>query len=593
VEYSKVKSVSKQVQVRGEDLDNIVLDTMRTISMVVGGTLGPGGCPVLIERQEFNLPPFITKDGVTVYKSLGFDSAIAHCVMEVTRDSAVRTANEAGDGTTTATILTEAIVRLLKQYCKENRQVSPQKVVRHLERTFRDHVEPAVTQLSRTVQIEKDAKLLHSVAQVSANGDVDLADAVMRCFDVTGDQGNVTIVEAAGPSKYEVEQVKGFPIAIGYEESCSKYFPQFINDPGTQRCVMENPAFLLYHGRVNELQSLLPIMSAVSDAFEHPKNYGLEKPFTYNVVLVATGFSDMVLASLAGNFGQKHSINVFPLQIPNNSPQSNAQFEFLQDLAAVTGAKICDVLKSPLVSTTLDDLGVGCTSFECSRYRSTVVGYSDETVLQMRAEEVEQMLRSPESELDKKLLQERLAKLSGGIAKLRIMGSSNGELKEKRDRAEDAVCAVRGALKAGVLPGGGWTLLKLCNVIPRNDINDKILRPAFVTPFNLLLENSGVVLGTQESESIVGPILTGIRDDKTIVYDFLERAHVNPYDGGILDSTPAVLEAIRNAISSASQIGTMGGVVVFKRDSELERTEAKATADWLRQANENQANERA
>jgi chaperonin GroEL len=222
------------------------------------------------------------------------------------------------------------------------------------------------------------------------------------------------------------------------------------------------------------------------------------------------------------------------------------------------------------------------------------MGFADDLLLEERMQEVRTMLDNPDSTLDKSLLEERLAKLSGGIARLEVGGPSNGERKEKRDRAEDAVCAVRGAMKHGVLPGGAWTLLRLCgtDVLPQNEFNDKILRPAFQTPFLRLLENSGIMLDSHEVVQVLGPILEGIRDNKPLVYDFLEQKHVDPYSDGILDSTPAVMESIRNAISCASQIGTLGGCVVFKRDGELERKEARATQDWLRNANYNPADER-
>jgi chaperonin GroEL len=592
MDYAKVKSVAKRVEVEGPVLDAIVLDTMAKIGKAVGGTLGPGGKPVLIERYEHDLPPFLTKDGVTVFRSLGFDDPIAHCVMEVSRDASVRTANEAGDGTTTATILSEAIVRLTKKYCKENQRVSPQRVVRHLERTFRDVIEPAITGMSRSLDLDVDQDLLRSIAQVSANGDSDLADAVMECFEVTGDQGNVTIIEEGGPSHYEVEHIQGFPISMGYEESCKKFYPKFINDPGTQRTVLEDPAFLLYHGRVNEIRDLVPIIEQAMSAFQNPNAYGLSKPFVPHLVIVATGFSEGVLATCATNFDDPRAPNIFPLLVPNNSPQSNAQFEFLRDLAGITGATLCDPISKPLTTVKLEDLGVGCEQFEVSRSRSNVVGFADEGALQMRLEEVEQQLQNPDSELDGMLLKERIAKLSGGIARLKVIGSSNGELKEKRDRAEDAVCAVRGAVKHGCLPGGAWMLIKLWVELPDNPINNAILRPACLAPFMRLVENSGF-LTDEEGFALLNPILEGIAAGKPVVYDFLESKHVDPYSGGILDSTPAVLEAVRNAISSASQIGTMGACVVYARDTELERSEAKATANFLRDANSNPADERA
>nr|MBA3353978.1 hypothetical protein [Blastocatellia bacterium] len=322
---------------------------METISSIVGATLGPGGQPVLIERFEHGLPALVTKDGVTVFRALGFDDPAAQTIMETARDASVRTASEAGDGTTTATILSEAIVRNIHRYCYQNKRVSPQRVVRHLEKTFRDHVEPAVKRLSRTVELGTDEgdRLLKAVAGVSSNGDSDLADAVMECFEITGDEGNVTILESSGSSRYEVEKIEGFSIAMGYEESCAKFYAKFINDPGTQRTIMEKPVFLLYHGRINEIQTVALLMEQVGSAWQTTQ-------FNHNVVLVATGFSETVLGNLAANFSYEGSINVFPLLAPM-SPQSNGQLQFLMDVAAVTGAKILDPLNAPIEMASLDD----------------------------------------------------------------------------------------------------------------------------------------------------------------------------------------------------------------------------------------------
>jgi chaperonin GroEL len=594
VEYAKVKSVAKHIDVKGPKLRQIVQSTMKTISDVVGGTLGPGGQPVLIERYEHNMPSIVTKDGVTVFRSLGFDNSTAHCVMEAARDAAIHTANEAGDGTTTATILSEAIVRSIDEYCARHARVSPQRVVRHLEATYRDFIEPTVTGLSIKADSETEAgaALLRAVATVSANGDKELAQAVMECYEITGSDGNVTIMEVDGQPHYESEHVQGFPISIGYEDSCGKFYNKFINEPGSQRSVLQNPAFLLYNGRINDITQLATVMEVVVSAYQRPNDFGLDKPFTQNIVVVATGFSDMVLATLGLSFQDPGSLNVFPLQVPL-SPQSNGQNEFLLDLSAVTGAPICDQIEKPLASLSIEDLGTGPELFEASRFRSNIVGFADEGLLGLRIEQLTEQLKHPESELDKMLLSERVAKLASGIARLKVFGSSNVELKEKRDRAEDAVCAVRGAIKHGVLPGGAWTLLKLCQLLPRNEINDEVFRPAFMAPFDRLMVNSGVNLESVEAESIIAPILIAMRDEKPpLVYDFLESKHVDPYKDGVLDSTPAVREAIKNALSIASLLGTLGGVVVFKRDGELERTEARASAQWEREVNSNPADER-
>lgn len=595
MQYQKVKSVSKQVRTKGNSLEKIILDTMRTISEIVGATLGPGGQQVLIERQEHNLPPMVTKDGVTVFRSLGFDDPAAHSIMEAARDASVRTASEAGDGTTTATILSEAIVRKTHEFTKSNPRVSPQKVVRRLEKAFREVIEPSIKALSIPAKLsENDRGLLHSVAKISANGDVELADAVMQCFDLVGDDGNVTIAELSGPSKYEVERIEGYPIPMGYEESCAKYYQKFINDAATQRCVMEKPVFVLYHGRITEFQTMLSLLDMVGQAWQG-------RGFNHNVVVVATGFSEQVLSALAFNFAEPTSLNVFPLLVPQ-SPFMNGQLAFLEDLSAITGAAILDPMNKPMEQATLEDLGPGVGCFESTRFRSNIVGnnanpeeasFQDETIL-LRVDELKTQIANAGSELEKTFLQERIGKLTGGIAKLKVIGASNGELKEKRDRAEDAVCAVRGAIKYGCVPGGGWVLLKLMSILKNeNDtILNKVLIPALFEPVKRLLSNVGV--NDEEATQILEPVLKSLTlgVSEAVVFDALEGKHVKAVEAGVLDATPAVLEAVRNSISIASLLGTLGGTVVFKRDLDLERSEARDTADFLRNSSWNPADER-
>lgn len=591
IEYQKVKSVSKRITTKGSKLSKTVLDTMRTISDIVGATLGPGGRQVSIERFEHAIPPMLTKDGVTVFRSLGFENAEAHCIMECARDAAVRTASEAGDGTTTATVLAEALVRLTSAFCDKHLHQRPQKVVRHLEKVCQTQVIPALQKLSIAVDSTSDEgrKLLRNVAKVSANGDDDLADAVMKCFDLVGDDGNVTIVESSGSSHYEVEQIDGFPIAIGYEDSCAKFYPKFINDSGRQMSTMEDPVFVLYHGTLTEVQSAYILLSKVGDAYEMLLQ-GQQKEYDHhNVVFVAVGFSEQVLATFASGWDLPNAIKIFPLVIPK-SPLANFQTQFLEDLSAITGATIFDPINKPFSEGTLEDLGPGTAGFEASRFRSVIIGRAAnkgepwETQLIDQIDIVQTQLERPESDLDKYLLQERLGKLTGGIAKLRVVGSSNGELKERRDRAEDAVCAVRGAIKHGCLPGGGWALMKAVASLDKSDpVIAEVLAPALMEPVYRLYNNCG--MSEVEMKQVLDPILEAMRDGKVVVFDAMENRHGDAVELGILDSTPAVTEAVRSSVSIAALLGTLGGMVVFARDHELERSEARATQQWLRDAN--------
>lgn len=604
IQYAKTKSVSKHVVVKGPKLEKLVKDTMKTISAIVGATLGPGGNQVLIERQEHDLPPMCTKDGVTVHRNLGFDDAASQTILEAARDAAVRTAAQAGDGTTTATILAESIVRRAFDFTKAHPRVSPQKVIRRLEAAFRDVIEPCVQAHAIRAEwgTEAGRGLLFKVAKTSANGDEALAEKVLECFDIVGDDGNVTIAEMNGPSSYEVERIEGFPIAMGYEESCAKFYAKFINDPERQRCVLDKPVFLLYHGQITEIQKLVFIMENIGDLWQR-------NGFHHNVVVVATGFSESVLAQLALNFAHPTTINVFPLLVPNNSPLPNAQLHFLEDLSAVTGARILDPMNNPLEKATIDDLGFGgpgenheevegvsVKRFEAERNRSTVIGHKNDDEILLRADQIKANIENAGSVLEATLLQERLGKLTGGIAKLKVVGASNGELKEKRDRAEDAVCAVRSAIKDGCLPGGGWMLMKLMNALNKDESRDliitEVLIPALMEPVTRLLTNCGY--NEDEMIDVLAPVIRSLEADTgPVVYDALEGEHGDPIDCGVLDSTPAVLEAIRNSLSIASQLGTLGGVVVFKRDHELERIEARENNAFVKDASgANPADER-
>ena len=581
MEVQKIQNVSKCVKTCKNGLNEVVLNTMSTISDVVGSTLGPGGKQVLIERPENDLPPIVTKDGVTVFRSLGFENPIAQTVMESARDSAIKTGNEAGDGTTTATILAESIVREINSFCKKYRKYSPQKVVRHLQSIFKNKIEPYIKATSRKIDIETEEgkKLLEAVATISANGDYELASSVMECFNIVGDDGNVTITELLGPSSYQVERIEGYPVGIGYEDCCHKFYPKFINDQHNQKVCLDKPVFLVYHGKITEFQTLMPILNKIGENWQENKG-------PHNVVVMATGFSESVVNALALNFPEPNTLNVFPLLVPL-IPFPNGQLYLLQDVAAITNAVILDSISNPLETADLDVLGDGCLFFESGRFRSNIISKEDDILDEsklLRVEELKSQLGNASSEMEKSYLQERIGKLTGGIARLKIYGSSNGETKEKRDRAEDAVCAVRGAIKHGCLPGGGWTLIQIIQnlLIEEDDSPDFVLSSALKEPFRRLLENAGYC--SVEIENVYSLI------DEDNTYDLTEGSIVPIWKTGLVDSTPAVLEAIRNAISISSLLGTLGGAVVFNRNKALELSEASSMAEWNKDDNPTSVN---
>lgn len=580
--HRKIKSVAKFMVSEGPYLDELILDTMKTISNLVGSTLGPGGKVVGIERQEFGVPDLVTKDGVTVFRALGFDHPVRHSIMTLARDASVRTATEAGDGTTTATVLAEAFVRRTHAYCEANPKASPQRVVRTMERIFRTEIEPLIKELA----MPTDDNLLRAVAICSTNGDLELSAAVTQCFELTGDKGNITITEASGPSAYRVEALKGFPVQTGFEDCVGKYYSIFLNDQANNRVYLEKPLFVLYHGTVTDFATLVPLLSKIGERWGGPEVNGGSR----NVVVVATGFSAQCIEDMAGNWPNFGSINVYPLTVPKN-PMQSGQLDFLQDLSAVTGSIVLDPVTRPAGAATLEDVGPELEYFEANRYRSTIVGQADEGLVLARIEEVEAQLPQAESIVETNILNERRGKLSGGIAKLTIVAPTSGELREKRDRAEDAACAWRGAAEHGALPGGGWTLMKVIEKLVKKycgetletfegQVVKEVLCKGLIEPVERLLRNCGYT--DDEIRSRMEEMKGLLNEEEPVIFDALEGMFKEARGSGVVDSLPAVLEAIRNSISIASQLGTLGGVVVFPRDNALERSEAEASYDFYR-----------
>lgn len=619
MEYVKAKSAAKRVTGRGAALEEIILRTTAKVANIVGGTLGPGGHPVLVERPEFGLPPNITKDGVTVFRALGAENAEEHCIIETMRDSSVRTALEAGDGTTTATILAHAFVSRIIAYKKAHPDASAQGVVWEVQKTYREILLPAIKKMSVKASLETAAgrKLLLAVAKVSANGDEDLADAIMKCFDITGDDGNVTIVDGSGPFGYPVEKIEGFPVPIGYEECCQHFGAQFVNKPETQQVLLEKPMFLLYYGRINDMSTLLPILDKIHAGVNGDTDMmgrSISPPYltTPNLVVVATGFSDRVLEQMMQNWVTPNALNMLPLRIPH-SPILNGDRQFLDDLAAITAADVYDQHGNPAEEATFEGLGnifldtedqtggpagkwkpLGIKHVEMGRYRTNILGFAHEPEIEARAAEVRAQLETAESELDTSWIQERLAKLTGGIAKLKVIGGSSAEVKERRDRADDAVCAVRGAIKDGAIIGGGWGLARLAQLLPDTQINREIVRPALLEPIRTLYSNAGVA--PTEAEGLLRGLLEWSAPAQKVkeaeTWNAATRKWVRGIKEGLMDSTPAVRQAVSNAISVASVLGPCGGLVVQPRDTDFEKKEAHASADFNRMIETNIADER-
>ena len=560
----KVKSQTKMFTSDLSLLERKIIQTMDRISGIVGASLGPNGRNILIESELPEIPNKNTKDGVSIFRALGASDPFEHLIIEQTRDAAIRTVNEAGDGTTTATVISSALIKNLFNFCGENRKYSPQRVTRIINKLVKEQIIPDINESSIKIKTIKDRHLLEKVATVSVNGDTDMSKAVMEAFELTGfsSASHVTIQELSGPSgAYEVKLIEGFPINKGYEESIGKFHAAFINDQTNQRCALEKPLFILFDGNITDVLQIGDILQSIGERYVSG-----EMDFK-NVVIMAHGFSDPVLTWLAFNFPNPNTINVVPLVTPMDAI-ANAQLHFLMDVSAFTGAKVFD-MHNPLSDATPDDFGRNVEKIEIYRFRTTIVGEPDELNIQSRADEIRRQIAQSESKLEKIILEERVGKLTNGIAQLRIYGSSNGELKEKADRAEDAVCAVRAAINHGCLPGGCRALIN--QVIKLNSNTDPIIQkvviPSLMAPFFKLLDNAGY------NEEEVGDILVKLFKDTDLVFNVETAEFGKIKEMGVFDATLAVTQALTNACSIASVMGTLGGIVCTPRDTDLERQE--------------------
>lgn len=585
--HRKAKSAPKIFECDQKFLRNKVLSTMKKISDIVGSSMGPGGRVTMIESDYPGIPNKLTKDGVTIFKSLGAVDAYEHLIIESTRDVAQRTATEAGDGTTTATVLSHSIIKYLFEFCEKNPKYSPQKAARRIAKVTESILIPYVQ--SRTIKItEENKSLLHMVAKISANGDDAMATAVIDAFEQIGygDASHVTIRELSGKTGYKVQRIDGFPIPMGFEESIGKLHTAFINDQANQRCFLEKPLFLLYDGNVNDLIQFEGLLNAIGAKYANgDSDYK-------NVVLVAHGFSENVLVQLAFNFSNGQTMNILPMITPM-AQFLNSQTHFLYDLAAFTGAKVFG-MKDQVNTATESDLGRGMESFEAYRFRSTVVGDPDPVNVEVRAEDLKTQMTQAEGQAEKLMLEERIGKITNGIAKLTIYGGSNGELKEAHDRCEDAVCAVRSAIGHGAVPGGCRLSIDMAlklGELAEGDPAREVLMPALMSLPTKLLDNAGY--SSDEIEEVIAKLI----GDENVVYDVENQVFGKAEELGLFDATKAVSESLSNAVSIANVLGTMGGMVAHPRDDVFERSEARADSDFTRavenpNAYTNEANER-
>jgi chaperonin GroEL len=533
------KSKAKDIIADKGRLNNIVSETLEKMATIVGATLGPGGRAVLIERD--GLPPLATKDGVTVAKALGVDRAENNIIVEAAKEICINTAKDAGDGTTTAIVLANAITKYGQEFVNSNSKYNPQRIINELEDLYEQVIVPYIK--SKAKEVDNEERLRH-VATISANGDKKIANIVVDAVMAAGDDGTVLIEEAQG-DEMRVETIDGYVVTSGLKE-LGQLGPMFINDRTNQQVKMDNGITFIYNGSINDLK----VTAYIQDAIEGSHLYGAP------LMIVAHDFADNVMDMLAKNV--KGGITICPVKAPR-SGLPNSKTVFLEDLAAYTGAKVMD--PSNIDDITEEDFG----NFEfakCNTYETFIVAESDPERLENRINELKALEESCFSDMDKMHVRANIAKLTGGIATVYVGGISDLKVRERKARVEDAIEAVRSAIAEGTIPGGCKIQLELSKLISNHkDKKDSwvIMEKALMDPYRLLLNNCG-----EDFEDI----FPKIKDN--LVFDANQHKFVKPYETGIIEPAKVARVAIANALSVASLLITCGGVVCVPRDSQLE-----------------------
>lgn len=545
------KSKTKDIIADQSKINDTVRDTINKMATVVSRTLGPAGRPVIIERD--GLPPLVTKDGVTVAKSLGMAASDANIIVDAAKEICINTAREAGDGTSTAIVLASALVQAGQEFLSNNPKYNPQRLVRELSEAYNEVIVPYIKDCAILIDNED---LLYNVAKISANGDSELAKVVVDAVVSAGDDGTVLIAEAQGAAT-TVDTVDGYVVTTGLKDH-GQIGPAFINDKANQQVKMDNGYVVLYDGSLNDLKVPGVIQDAVSDS----AGYVDGSP----IIIMAHSFADSVLDRFAKT--TKGGLTIVPVKTPR-SGLSNGASMFLHDMAAYTDGAVYD--PSNVEEMTTDGFG-RFDSAKVNMYEAFIICEPDGELLESRINELKSIRNAAFSDMDKSFLNAAIAKLTGGVSTILVGGSSDLEIREKKARVEDAVEAVRSAIQEGYVTGGCSMHLKIQTLLKKHKERKpswEVLETALTKPFRELLSNCG-----EKYEDVAPMIHDEVFNSSTelpkVVFNAYTHQPEDPLKAGIIEPAKVIRVSLANAVSVASLLTTLGGIVVVPRDNNLE-----------------------
>src|SRR5690349_16829134 len=511
-----------------ENARQTLLKGVSKLAKAVTATLGPKGRNVVLDKKFGS--PTVTKDGVTVAKEIELEDPYENMGAQMVREVASKTSDAAGDGTTTATVLAEAIFREGLKYVTSG--ANPIGIQRGINKA----VAASVEQLDKIAKKVKDKEEIKQVATVSANWDTTIGEIIADAMDKVGKDGTITVEEAKS-IETTLDVVEGMQFDKGYLS------PYFVTNAETMECRLEDAYILIYEKKISSLKDLLPLLERVAK---------IGKP----LLIIAEDVEGEALATLVVN-KLRGTLNVCAVKAPGFGDRRKAM---LEDIAILTGGKcITEDLGIKLENVQLEDLG-RAKSVVVDKENTTIVeGHGKSSEIQGRVNQIRRQIEETTSDYDREKLQERLAKLAGGVAVINVGAATETEMKEKKARVEDALHATRAAVEEGIVPGGGVALIRAQKAIDSlklegdEAVGTAIIRRAIEEPLRTLADNAG-----QEGALIVQEVKKRKGNEG---YDVAKGEYTDLVKAGIVDPTKVTRSALQNAASIAGLLLTTEALV--------------------------------
>lgn len=523
------------IVISGEQLQNVVREVAGVVYSTVGITGGPKGLTVGISKPYG--APEVTKDGYKVMKNIKPEEPLNAAIASIFAQSCSQCNDKVGDGTTTCSVLTS---KMVMEASKSIAAGSDRVGIKNGMLKAKDVVLKEIASMSRTISLEKMDEVAQ-VAIISANGDKDIGNSIADSVKKVGKEGVITVEESKGSKELEVELTTGMQFDRGYLS------PYFITNNEKMIVELDDPYLLITEKKLNIIQPLLPILEAIVKS---------GRP----LLIIAEDIEGEALSTLVIN-KLRGGLKVAAVKAPGFGDRRK---EMLEDIATLTGAKyvIKDELGIKMEDLTLEDLGTA-KNVKITKDNTTVVSENSESEkVKSRIAQIKSQIETSTSDYDKEKLRERLAKLSGGVAVLKVGGATEVEVKERRDRVEDALHATRAAIEEGIVPGGGVALLYAASALEKlksgsdeEQIGINIIKKILSAPIRKLVKNAGL-----EPAIVTDHLIK--QNDKELIYNVEAMNYANAFTAGVIDPAKVVRIAFETAVSVASMLITTESMIV-------------------------------